>query len=150
MSYTKPNDWTEDFEHENGNYANECAQCKKMFRGHKRRVICKVCSEENHAPDIELTHLQLVGNTLEIAAKHPLAVKVIEAMVEMLDDLGGENYVSMAGHSQKTGKEYEIIVKHLNGVLPATKASMLQMTVDLQAKELEALRAQINQLLGVK
>lgn len=50
----------------------------------------------------------------------------------------------------KKGKEYEIIVKHLNGVLPATKASMLQMTVDLQAKELEALRAQINQLLGIK
>lgn len=146
MSYTKPNDWTEDFADENGNYANECLTCKKMFRGHKRRTMCKVCATETPIPDIELTHLQLVGNTLEIAAKHPLATKIIEAMVEMLDDMGGENYVSMAGYSPKTKKQYEIIVKYLDGVLPATKAASLQMTVDLQAKEIATLRRQIRQL----
>lgn len=36
--------WTEDYSHENGNYLNTCIECKRIFKGHKRRVICKVCS----------------------------------------------------------------------------------------------------------
>ena len=39
-------DWMEDFGHENGNYWNRCCKCKKMFAGHKRRVVCKECSNE--------------------------------------------------------------------------------------------------------
>lgn len=35
--------WQEDFSHENGNYTNCCIECKKLFLGHKRRVICKSC-----------------------------------------------------------------------------------------------------------
>lgn len=37
-------DWSEDFSHENGNYFNNCIECKQQFKGHKRRVICKKCS----------------------------------------------------------------------------------------------------------
>lgn len=40
-----PGNWTEDFEHENGKYACHCVVCHKPFMGHKRRVVCKVCSE---------------------------------------------------------------------------------------------------------
>lgn len=145
MNHISPNDWIEDFADENGNYTNECAVCTKLFRGYKRRKICKVCADERF-PDIELTRLELRNNTLEIAAKHPVATKIIEAMAEMLDDLGGENYVSMAGVSQKTGKQYEIIVKHLNG----EKAKKLQATVDEQAKELERLGAIVSELESVK
>ncbi len=39
-------DWPEDFGHENGNYFCNCTYCKKTFTGHKRRVVCKVCSKE--------------------------------------------------------------------------------------------------------
>lgn len=35
--------WEEDFSHENGNYTNRCAKCKKFFLGHKRRVGCRKC-----------------------------------------------------------------------------------------------------------
>lgn len=35
--------WEEDFEHENGNYLNNCCECNQQFLGHKRRVICKEC-----------------------------------------------------------------------------------------------------------
>lgn len=38
-----PRHWSEDFDHENGNYVNTCMFCKEEFRGHKRRVACKVC-----------------------------------------------------------------------------------------------------------
>lgn len=38
-----PNNYTEDFSHENGNYENKCCSCKEHFLGHKRRVICKGC-----------------------------------------------------------------------------------------------------------
>lgn len=35
----------EDYAHENGNYINKCHSCGFYFKGHKRRVTCKMCSE---------------------------------------------------------------------------------------------------------
>lgn len=43
----RPQDWTADFSHENGNYQRNCICCKTMFLGHKRRVVCKVCHDES-------------------------------------------------------------------------------------------------------
>ncbi len=40
-----PRDWVEDFSHENGNYVCQCCMCEKTFLGHKRRVVCQLCSE---------------------------------------------------------------------------------------------------------
>lgn len=45
-----PKDWPEDFSHENGDYLNRCCHCNDIFRGHKRRVCCKLCSSP---PDAE-------------------------------------------------------------------------------------------------
>ena len=36
-------DWTADFGDENGNYQNQCAECKELFIGHKRRCVCRAC-----------------------------------------------------------------------------------------------------------
>jgi len=36
--------WAEDAPHENGNYECSCAECGHSFIGHKRRVLCKLCS----------------------------------------------------------------------------------------------------------
>lgn len=35
----------EDYAHENGNYINKCHSCGFYFKGHKRRITCKMCSE---------------------------------------------------------------------------------------------------------
>jgi hypothetical protein len=43
-------DWQEDFSNENGNYKNICTDCGNIFRGHKRRVICKMCSGKAPEP----------------------------------------------------------------------------------------------------
>lgn len=40
-----PLDWPEDFRHEKVNYQCLCCLCKRMFVGHKRRVMCKPCAE---------------------------------------------------------------------------------------------------------
>ena len=40
-------DWAEDFEHENGRYLCLCCECDRPFVGHKRRVVCKKCSEQH-------------------------------------------------------------------------------------------------------
>jgi len=40
-------DWEEDFHHENGNYLNNCCQCRGAFTGHKRRHICHRCVWES-------------------------------------------------------------------------------------------------------
>lgn len=39
----KHKNWTEDYQHENGNYLCTCNQCDHEFIGHKRRVICREC-----------------------------------------------------------------------------------------------------------
>jgi hypothetical protein len=42
---TDPEDWSEDFAHEKGNYMCCCATCGKQFFGYKRRVTCRVCAQ---------------------------------------------------------------------------------------------------------
>ena len=42
-SMAKPGDWPEDFGHENGQYLCSCVHCERVFTGHKRRVVCKLC-----------------------------------------------------------------------------------------------------------
>ncbi len=44
IDINNPRNWELDFPHENGNYYNMCINCKQGFIGHKRRVICKICS----------------------------------------------------------------------------------------------------------
>lgn len=43
--FDSPKNWIEDYKHENGNYVCRCVYCKDNFYGHKRRNICKECSE---------------------------------------------------------------------------------------------------------
>lgn len=38
-------DFPEEFSHENGTYQCICMVCRKEFIGHKRRVVCKLCSK---------------------------------------------------------------------------------------------------------
>jgi hypothetical protein len=45
--------WQEDSSHENGNYCCKCSECNCMFLGHKRRVICKECSNKPAQPTVK-------------------------------------------------------------------------------------------------
>ncbi len=36
--------WPEDESHENGRYQHRCYACDNLFMGHKRRVVCRLCS----------------------------------------------------------------------------------------------------------
>jgi len=47
--FNSPLNWKEDFKHENGNYTCICYQCKRNFIGHKRRPLCKECSDKYDA-----------------------------------------------------------------------------------------------------
>lgn len=44
--YMNERSWPEDFKSENGDYINKCVYCKLLFKGHKRRVVCRVCAKE--------------------------------------------------------------------------------------------------------
>lgn len=48
--FNKPNNWTEDFQYENGNYMCHCIQCGEFFIGYKRRTVCRVCDTTPHVP----------------------------------------------------------------------------------------------------
>lgn len=50
---TTERDWVKDFEHENGMYQNICRVCDKLFIGHKRRFIYRVCSGGNNKEEIK-------------------------------------------------------------------------------------------------
>lgn len=57
-----PRDWSEDFPYENGNYQNRCVECKEIFIGHKRRVVCKKCQSEYEEKLAQRTHRELDAN----------------------------------------------------------------------------------------
>jgi hypothetical protein len=44
-----PEDWPQDFEHENGMYEGRCWQCRKSFLGHKRTGTCRACYNKRRA-----------------------------------------------------------------------------------------------------
>jgi len=46
-----PRDWSEDFQHENGNYVCKCFDCRNYFFGHKRRSQCRVCANKTKEGD---------------------------------------------------------------------------------------------------
>lgn len=39
-----PRDYEDELHLENGNYLNYCQNCSHLFRGYKRRQICKTCA----------------------------------------------------------------------------------------------------------
>lgn len=45
---TDVGDWLEDKLHENGSYLNVCLTCRRYFKGHKRRVVCRECGKPKH------------------------------------------------------------------------------------------------------
>ena len=45
-------DWTEDFTNNENCYCCECAICKDIFYGYKRRVICKICYKAQLAKEL--------------------------------------------------------------------------------------------------
>ena len=48
-SEAKHRSFSEDFWHENGNYFCICLHCGNEFVGHKRRMVCKLCSTAEKA-----------------------------------------------------------------------------------------------------
>jgi uncharacterized small protein (DUF1192 family) len=55
-------DWVQDFDHENGQYTCRCLDCDNRFMGHKRRIICRMCSNEPRPVTDEA--VQLLGEVL--------------------------------------------------------------------------------------
>jgi hypothetical protein len=47
-------DWSEDFEHENGNYMCLCTACGNTFVGYKRRTTCKLCAQPEPADGVDV------------------------------------------------------------------------------------------------
>ena len=45
LSWDSEHSWKEDYPHENGKYLHICRECGAEFLGHKRRMICKACSD---------------------------------------------------------------------------------------------------------
>ena len=65
IKYNPDLDWPEDAAHENGNYMNNCCECKQTFIGYKRRVVCKKCHIKNELKWNALTPEQQEAEKLE-------------------------------------------------------------------------------------
>ena len=47
-----PEDFPEDFARGSNCYQHRCVYCGRLFRGDKRRTVCRLCVE-NHHPEID-------------------------------------------------------------------------------------------------
>lgn len=43
---SRPQDWPEDYDQENGRYVGQCLYCEIDFFGHKLRNVCRLCAPE--------------------------------------------------------------------------------------------------------
>lgn len=67
--------WTEDSNHENGNYMNTCSVCDNDFIGHKRRRVCKLCASPSPSPvsqpnGYEVAEIAVLGEHFKIEEQY--------------------------------------------------------------------------------
>lgn len=79
--------WPEDLNHENGVYYCDCCVCGRQFQGHKRRVLCRVCTNETTSPHAApVSHVEAQAQhgpqSVQESAGSLLAVKRASASVE--------------------------------------------------------------------
>jgi len=74
--------WTEDFEHENGQCANCCGTCGLLFMGHKRRRFCKACAIP--APGGESEHEAACRLADELVADPDFTGRCIDGTVNVV------------------------------------------------------------------
>jgi DNA-directed RNA polymerase subunit RPC12/RpoP len=80
--------YPEDYKLENGMYVCKCSDCGEAFQGHKRRVICKLCSnkrlaESRPAPRYELRLGKFGHYFYDTKYKTDLG---LQAVLELLND----------------------------------------------------------------
>jgi len=78
-------DWTEDFEHENGNYQNHCHKCKALFFGHKRRIVCKKCASHQFLPKPAAFYGCIYNIVQEVGIANGYAVAIHGSLARDLD-----------------------------------------------------------------
>jgi len=81
-----PNDWIEDWPHDNGMYQNTCVTCTTHFIGNKYRRVCKVCHEESRVVVCAATQLIFSDNTSLIVASPRHWDKTAHSIVDRLKD----------------------------------------------------------------
>ena len=69
MTGSEANDFACDFSHENGNYFNTCIECDTDFVGHKRRMVCNVCTKKYQAKRDAMTDEELKAHDDERTAQ---------------------------------------------------------------------------------
>ncbi len=104
-------DWPEDFSHENGNYQNQCVGCGEMFKGHKRRVVCRACDDFQRGYDLGLKQ-----QAEELAANKRLLDRFMSDPVaagsEPVDDASRwqlaacMTWITLSDHRDKCRKRY--------------------------------------------
>ena len=83
-------DWPEDFDHENGNYECKCLTCGNMFRGHKRRVICKVCSANVKLSLVKSEYVENVQcKSVPVSDRDSVIQTAISQMITIMINKGG-------------------------------------------------------------
>ena len=80
-------DWPEDGCHENGAYHCACIACGATFIGHKRRVVCKVCSEKTANPPASPD-----GSTADAEARIAEFVEKVNKAINAMCDPTSPNF----------------------------------------------------------
>ena len=146
MPATK-HDWIEDFPHENGNYSNECSVCGMIFRGHKRRTICKDCwclSAKSAFHELEAANakIQKLEKSQERATQynHEITERCtryghqIQELEEAFDGLN-----EMYNRNSKLAAERYDKIKELESQNDLETFRQLKDTIDAMSKDMDSL-----------
>lgn len=110
-------DWPEDFDHENGDYQCKCLICGNIFRGHKRRVICKMCSAD---VKLSLAPPELVEScqckSVPVSDRDSVIQSAIPQMISLMLNRGG---IGLA--ASQVGIPAKFFIARLPGLSPNPK-----------------------------
>jgi hypothetical protein len=86
-----PLNWQEDLDRENGDYMNRCSKCNNMFRGHKRRTLCKKCNppkgDEVYIPGVSEAALDALSKGNEAFDAYKKQIRIEKSANQLLDAL---------------------------------------------------------------
>lgn len=121
---------------------SECGYdlCERCW-GDRTQEVCSECSKKLNGPkvpDVMVREMHFLDGILTIAANHPAFSSIASESAILLNELGGENYISFVMSHESVGR-FEVTIRRSEGKTPA------ELVVELK-KALRARDAKIEKL----
>lgn len=123
--------WTEDFAHENGQYQCLCCKCEKVFMGHKRRTVCKLCAPPLPDDVAKMASRLRYAESRASNYGHVMleAADMIEHLARQLQEVKDWNAM-LADHNEQLAQRGDDLEEHLARQVPQEAIALAKDMVD--------------------